>query len=344
MAAAWRVDAGAWLSARFRAGTDRRGRRERVVEAIGRAPRVRRQTSTGWSRRTAVWPDHGRRLLHPGARGAADIPACAASWSTSPAGRTPSSTPQRLHPSRERGCPLAARSLRTHGSRPRDPPVPGRERGNGAQVRVGGAEELSPSIRSSPDPATRGRSIPDGTLNPRRLALGAVAPARNATAPVFEVEISSHTTTFGGARAECHDGRRLLSDRRALGAAPPRPEARGGRQLAGGVAHDFNNLLQVILGYCGLLEATGARKVVTRSRRSARRPRAAPSSHASCSRSAPPDAEARGLGRERDRRERRVDARAHAPGQIDFKALPSERSCARGEPAGSSSRYSSTSC
>jgi signal transduction histidine kinase len=29
-------------------------------------------------------------------------------------------------------------------------------------------------------------------------------------------------------------------------------------ELAGGVAHDFNNLLQVILGYCGLLEAAGS--------------------------------------------------------------------------------------
>jgi hypothetical protein len=43
---------------------------------------------------------------------------------------------------------------------------------------------------------------------------------------------------------------------------------------------------QVILGYCGLLRRRGARKVVTRSRRSARRPRAAPSSHSSSSPSA----------------------------------------------------------
>jgi two-component system cell cycle sensor histidine kinase/response regulator CckA len=70
---------------------------------------------------------------------------------------------------------------------------------------------------------------------------------------VFEVEISSHTTTFGGRAAEVVMAIDV-SDRRALEQQllqAQNMEAVG--QFAGGVAHDFNNLALVIAGHADLL-------------------------------------------------------------------------------------------
>ncbi len=70
---------------------------------------------------------------------------------------------------------------------------------------------------------------------------------------VFEVEISSHTITFGGRRGEVVMAVDV-SERRALEhqlLQAQKMEAVG--QLAGGVAHDFNNLALVISGHAELL-------------------------------------------------------------------------------------------
>jgi CheY-like chemotaxis protein/signal transduction histidine kinase len=95
-------------------------------------------------------------------------------------------------------------------------------------------------------------------------------------------------------------------------------------ELAGGVAHDFNNLLQVILGYCGLLEATGARGRSSRDRGDRHGGRAR--------RRAPHQLLA--FGRRQTMKPAVWDVNAIVanvesmltrilPGQIDFKALPS---------------------
>jgi len=70
---------------------------------------------------------------------------------------------------------------------------------------------------------------------------------------VFEVEISSHTITFGGRRGEVVMAVDV-SERRTLEhqlLQAQKMEAVG--QLAGGVAHDFNNLALVISGHADLL-------------------------------------------------------------------------------------------
>ena len=88
---------------------------------------------------------------------------------------------------------------------------------------------------------------------------------------VFEVEINSHTTTFGGRRAEVVVAVDA-SDRRALEQQllqAQKMEAVG--QLAGGVAHDFNNLALVIAGHADLLLERAGDERVRQSAREIRR-------------------------------------------------------------------------
>jgi PAS domain S-box-containing protein len=88
---------------------------------------------------------------------------------------------------------------------------------------------------------------------------------------VFEVEINSHTTTFGGRRAEVVVAVDV-SDRRALEQQllqAQKMEAVG--QLAGGVAHDFNNLALVIAGHADLLLERAGDERVRQSAREIRR-------------------------------------------------------------------------
>ncbi|HSD02894.1 MAG TPA: ATP-binding protein, partial [Gaiellales bacterium] len=103
---------------------------------------------------------------------------------------------------------------------------------------------------------------PQDEVEAMLAAVGSVAQGATRSGPwhhrkrdgtVFEVEISSHTITFGGRRGEVVMAIDV-SERRALEQQllqAQKMEAVG--QLAGGVAHDFNNLALVISGHADLL-------------------------------------------------------------------------------------------
>ena len=123
---------------------------------------------------------------------------------------------------------------------------------------------------------------PQDEVEAMLAAVGSVAQGATRSGPwhhrkrdgtVFEVEISSHTITFGGRRGEVVMAIDV-SERRALEQQllqAQKMEAVG--QLAGGVAHDFNNLALVISGHAelllGELDETRPRESVREIRRAA---------------------------------------------------------------------------